>query len=63
MRAKVSVIIPFFDNINLLKKAVSSVLNQDFNNLEIIIINDNPLNHTIKKKIEFKKKKYFNFKK
>lgn len=56
MRAKVSVIIPFFDNINLLKKAVSSVLNQNFNNLEIIIINDNPLNRNIKKNINFKKK-------
>ena len=37
---KVSVIIPFYSNINWLEEAVDSVLNQTFKDYEIIVIND-----------------------
>lgn len=40
MKIKVSVIIPFFNNISFLKRAIKSVLNQTYRNYEIIIIND-----------------------
>ena len=36
----VSVIIPFYSNVNWLKEAVLSVLNQKFSDYEIIIVND-----------------------
>ena len=37
---KVSAIIPSYNRFKYLKNAVDSVLNQDYKNLEIIIIND-----------------------
>ena len=42
MSKKISVIIPFFDETNLLTRAINSVLHQTYKNFEIIIINDNP---------------------
>ncbi len=44
MKIEISVIIPFYDNFELLKRAVNSVLNQSFKKFEIIIIYDNPQN-------------------
>ena len=44
MKIEISVIIPFYDNLKLLKRAVNSVLNQSFKKFEIIIIYDNPKN-------------------
>ena len=44
MKIEISVIIPFYDNFKLLKRAVNSVLNQSFKKFEIIIIYDNPQN-------------------
>ena len=41
IKNKVSIIIPFYKNITLLKKTLSSVYKQDYTNYEIIIINDN----------------------
>ena len=38
----VSVIIPYYENLSLLKKSLKSVLQQSYSNFEIIIINDNP---------------------
>lgn len=40
MEKKVSVIIPFYNNINWLNEAVESVLNQTYQNIEIIVVND-----------------------
>lgn len=37
---KVSVVIPFFRNVNWLKEAIESVLGQTYENYEIIVIND-----------------------
>lgn len=42
MRIETSVIIPFYKNLNLLKSAITSALNQTYNKYEIIIIFDNP---------------------
>ena len=54
MNKETSVIIPFFDETNLLKRAIKSVLNQTYKNIEIIIINDNP--HKKYEILETKKK-------
>ncbi len=60
MKIEISVIIPFYDNLKLLKRAINSVLNQSFKKFEIIIIYDNPQNrenlHSLKDFI-YKKKK------
>ncbi|WP_300693451.1 glycosyltransferase family 2 protein [uncultured Bacteroides sp.] len=37
---KVSVIIPFYNRVDWLEEAVISVLNQSYNNIEIIVVND-----------------------
>ena len=42
MKIKISVIIPFYDDFNLLKRAINYVLSQSFKNYELIIIYDNP---------------------
>lgn len=43
----ISIIIPFFNEINLIKRAVQSIFNQDFkdDDVEIIIINDGLINN------------------
>ena len=63
MQIKISVIIPYYDNFTLLKRAIRSVQNQSFKNHEIIIIHDNPEDsENIKLLKEFvKKKKKFKF--
>ncbi len=58
MKTKISVIIPFYDNFNLLQKAIYSVQSQSFKNYELIIIYDNPEDkENIKLLKEFVKKK------
>ena len=37
---KVSIIIPVFNGANYLQEAIDSALQQDYENLEIIVIND-----------------------
>ena len=44
MKIKVTVVIPFYDDFMLLKRAINSVKNQSFKNYELIIIYDNPEN-------------------
>ena len=51
-KALVTVVIPFYENNKFLLNALNSVLNQKYNNYEIIIINDN----NTKKNINFLKK-------
>ena len=41
-KSLVSVIMPFYKNLSLLKKSLKSVLQQSYTNYEIILINDNP---------------------
>ena len=58
MRPDVSIIVPFYENINLLYKAINSVFKQSFKNYEIIIIHDNPKKPSFKffKSLKYKKK-------
>ena len=58
MKIKVTVVIPFYDDFMLLKRAINSVKNQSFRNYELIIIYDNPENRVNLNLIkEFIKKK------
>jgi len=61
MNITVSIIIPFYKNFNLLKRALQSIEKQSLKNYEVIIIHDNPENKldysfdqfSFKKKIKF----------
>jgi len=44
MNITVSIIIPFYKNFNLLKRALQSIEKQSLKNYEVIIIHDNPEN-------------------
>tara|TARA_Y100000591_G_scaffold244787_1_gene215698 strand:+ start:1092 stop:1835 length:744 start_codon:yes stop_codon:yes gene_type:complete len=58
MKIKISVIIPFYSNFKLLKRAIYSVQSQSFKNYELIIIYDNPEDkENIKLLKEFVKKR------
>ena len=62
MKIKVTVVIPFYEDFMLLKRAINSVKNQSFKNYELIIIYDNPENKANLKLIkEFIKKKKLKF--
>ena len=44
MNNKISIIIPFYNTkIEYLKEAIGSAINQSYNNIEIIVINDGSL--------------------
>jgi len=51
---QVSVIIPTFNRAEYLERAIKSVLNQTFNNIEIIIIDDHSEDTTKKKVLDFR---------
>ena len=57
MKNLVSVIIPFYSNIKLLKKTILSALNQTYKNVEIIVVNDNPSIKKINKLVNIKNKR------
>jgi len=50
MNAKVSVIIPTYKRSHFLQRAIDSVLNQTYKNLEIIVVDDNEPNSDFRKK-------------
>lgn len=54
----VSVIITTYKRSDLLVEAINSVLKQDYNNLEIIVIDDNDPNSEYRNKTEFKMKRF-----
>ncbi len=58
MNAKVSVIIPTYKRSQFLQRAIDSVLNQTYKNLEIIVVDDNEPNSDFRKKTEMKMQKY-----
>ena len=47
MKIETSIVIPFYKNLLLLKKALKSVKKQSYKNYEIIIIYDNPHDHSL----------------
>ena len=47
MKIETSIVIPFYKNLVLLKKALKSVKKQSYKNYEIIIIYDNPRDHSL----------------
>ena len=48
IKPKVGIVIPSYERYSFLKKCVNSVLNQTYNNLEILIIDDHSTNPKIK---------------
>ena len=46
--SKISVILPVFNGEKYIKKAIESVLNQNFNDFELIIVNDGSTDNTLK---------------
>lgn len=53
---KVSVIVPVYNAEKTIKKAVCSILNQSYTNLEIILINDGSMDNSLNLCIEFAEK-------
>ena len=47
MKIETSIVIPFYKNLVLLKKALKSIKKQSYKNYEIIIIYDNPHDHSL----------------
>jgi len=47
MKIETSIVIPFYKNLVLLKKALKSIKKQSYKNYEIIIIYDNPRDHSL----------------
>lgn len=53
---KVSVIIPIYNAINYVDKCVGSLLNQDYKDIEIILVNDGSIDNTLDLLYDYEKK-------
>lgn len=58
MNNKVSVIIPTYKRSEFLLRAIDSVLNQNYSNIEVIVVDDNDTNSTFRQETEKKMEKY-----
>ena len=58
MNYKVSVIIPTYKRSDFLQRAIDSVLNQSYDNIEIIVVDDNNPNSEYRFRTDEKMKKY-----
>lgn len=47
MKGKISVIVPIYNQEQYLNKSISSIINQKYDNLEIILINDGSTDSSI----------------
>jgi len=63
MNYKVSIIIPTYKRSDYLIRAIDSVINQTYSNIEVIVIDDNDPYSEFRKATEIKMQKYFNNKK
>lgn len=61
MNNKVSVIIPTYKRSEFLQRAIDSVLNQTYKNIEIIVVDDNDSSSKYRAQTEEKMKKYSNY--
>ncbi|MBO8157757.1 MAG: glycosyltransferase family 2 protein [Bacillaceae bacterium] len=57
---KVSVIIPTYKRSDFLERAIDSVINQTYKNVEIIVVDDNDPDSSVRKNTEEKVQKYLN---
>ena len=55
----VSIIVPIYNVEKYLEKCVCSILNQDYNNLEVILVNDGSTDESLKICERLQKRKYF----
>lgn len=56
MKTKISIIVPVYNAENCIERAVMSLLNQEYKDLEIILINDGSTDESLKKCEELKEK-------
>lgn len=59
MKAKISVIIPFYAHKKWLNEALESVINQTYKNIEIIVINDGSTENIDELQVKYKDKVIF----
>lgn len=55
---KVSVIVPTYKRSQFLERAIESILNQSYTNIEVVVVDDNDPNSGFRKETEEKMKKY-----
>lgn len=55
-KPKVSIIIPVYNGENYLKEAIDSALNQTYNNIEVIVVNDGSIDNTEEIALSYGKK-------
>lgn len=57
MQKKISVIVPIFNNEERITRCITSILNQTYSNLELIVVNDGSTDHSEEKILSFDDKR------